>query len=665
MNQPAPVAHPVASTAVAEVPISSDSAPTVDTTQQYITYLERALVRQQNLLAAYQQTLSTMEQSLSWKLFRRCARLGAWILPQHSRRRATLRGLLQAGWRGYRWVAGHQWRDVAGPFNQDYARWIARHEPGPRQLRAQRTTRFPHEPRISVTVSTVKTASSYLPALLRSLERQTYPHWELCLVAAQLDSRERRLLGRLRRHGRRVQVLSGDGSCNAALELASGEFVALLHPDDTLAPFALFEVVCALNAQPAADFFYADEDTLDGERRCNPHFKPDWSPDTLHSHNYIGRFMVLRRALLARIGGFRPSFEGAENYDLILRASEHARHIVHIPRVLYHARKSGPDSVAAERRAWEAGKQALAEHLARTGTSAAVQYGAVPGSYQVRHVLPSRPLVSVLIPNRDHAAFLARCLDSLARSTYPHHEIVIIENHSRDSETFAYYHRLQGRPHIRLLNWERPFNFAALNNFAAAQARGDVLLLLNNDVEAINSDWLERMLEHALRPEVGVVGAKLYYPNDTIQHAGVIIGLRGSAGHAHADEPRASAGYHRRLVVTQNVSAVTGACLMLRRSVFAEVGGLDERFLLAFNDIDLCLRIRQRGYRIIWTPHAELYHHESLTRGSDVADPIKSARFESEAELFRTRWAAYLAAGDPYYNPNFDLEVRSFALRRN
>jgi GT2 family glycosyltransferase len=646
-----------------------------DTPAQHIAYLEQALLRQKELLARAQKTLTAIHSSHGWKLLRAYYALREKVVPPGSCRRRVAKAL-------FHWVAGAchaipRWRSrgAVRPFHEGYARWITRREPRKAELAAQRRARFACEPLISIVVPTYNTPELYLEQMIQSVLEQTYGKWELCIAdGGSSDPAVRKVLDRHRRHEPRIKVeyLSTNhgiaGNSNAAFVLASGDFVALLDHDDTLAPFALYEVVRTINEHPQADLLYSDEDKIDpsGSHRSEPHFKPDWAPDTLRSCNYIGHLAVYRRELLARIGFLRPGFDGSQDYDLLLRASEQAREIVHIPRVLYHWRihdRSVAGDAGAKMYAYESGKKALTEHLRRQGIAGTVLYGPILGSYQVTYALPHNPLVSIIIPNRDHADLLARCLASLDRATYQSVEVLIVENDSRQAETFALYRQLEKRPKVRMLNWDRPFNFAAVNNVAATQAQGEVLLFLNNDVEAINCDWIERMLEHALRPEVGAVGAKLLYPNDTVQHGGVILGLRGTAGHSHTDFPREAPGYHLRLIVTQNLSAVTGACLMTRRAVFEEVNRFDERFIIAFNDLDLCLKMRQRGYRIVWTPYAELYHHESATRGNDFADPIALARYTGEEELFRVKWGDVLEAGDPYYNPNLTLEDGSFALR--
>jgi glycosyltransferase involved in cell wall biosynthesis len=557
-------------------------------------------------------------------------------------------------------------RSAEGGMEPEYTEWITRNEPVAADLIQQHRTVFPYQPRISVVVPTYNTPIPYLLAMIESVRAQTYPYWELCVADGGSHNQCcKRMLDYYARNDSRIKVIflsENRGiakNSNQAMALATGDYLALLDHDDTLSPFALFEIVAALNQFPDADFLYSDEDkiTEQGSQRFCPHFKPAWAPDTLRSINYITHLSVFARTLLDKVGWFRSDFDGSQDYDLILRASEQADRILHIPKVLYHWR-SHPQSVAssieAKMFAVEAAERALREHLARCRLDARVQRSNPLGWYRVLHRLPRRPLVSIVIPNRDHTEVLRRCLDSISDSTYTNYEIVIIDNNSREPNTLVYYSELEKRPEVRVVLWDKPFNYAAVTNFGVRQSRGEMLLLLNNDVEVINRDWLECLLEHALRAEVGAVGAKLYYPNGAIQHAGVTVGFGVIAGHCGRLLGGHSWGPMGLLDRAQNLSAVTGACLMARRTVYEEVGGLDERFVLDFNDIDFCLKLRQCGYVNVWTPYAKLYHYESLTRGSEDT-PEKQDRFQSEVRLFTQKWSGVLEAGDPYYNPNLAL----------
>jgi GT2 family glycosyltransferase len=551
-----------------------------------------------------------------------------------------------------------------------YQLWIEQNEPGSAELAEQRRAAFAYQPKISVLVVTADPPRPRFAATVQSVLDQTYAHWELCVVHRGDPGDVREQLRELAGDDRRVKLRCHPAgrdeadSWNAALALAEGEFVAPVRAEDLLAPFALFEVVRSLNQTALADLLYSDEDLLqdaDG-RRVEPRFKPDWAPDTLRGQNYIGHLLVPRRDLLAAVGGFRAGFAGLDDFDLILRASERATRIVHLPKVLYHGRQNSPRDEAA-RGAWgEAASRAVGEHLAHSGLTGRVAAGSTPGTLRVTYALVRKPCVSILIPNKDQAEMLGRCLRSLARSTYPDYEVVVIENNSTEAETFRTYEQFARDPRVRVIRWRHSFNYSALNNFAARRARGEILVFLNNDVEVITADWLEGMLQYAQRPDVGAVGAKLYYPDGTLQHAGVIVGLGGVAAHLHRSCRRDDPGYGGRAVTVQNLSAVTAACMMTRKDVFNEVGGFDEHFGTALNDVDLCLSIRQARYLVVWSPFVELYHAESKTRGQDDS-PEKIATYYGEAELFRHKWRAFLERGDPYFNPNLSLEPHRFGLR--
>jgi O-antigen biosynthesis protein len=638
--------------------------------QRLINVLETTLQCQGEHLARLQIELNKILTSDGWRLLSRYYSVRNRLLPLGSRRYAAARVLLQ----GIRWLpqALRKARTSPESLRRDYSQWIAKNEPSAEQLEQQRREEFPFQPLVSIVVPVFQPPPDFLAAMIDSVLAQTYTNWELCIADGQSRDPEvgRILRDYAQRDSRiRVEILPENkgiaGNSNAALALANGAVIALLDHDDTLAPFALFEVVRSLNQHPDADFLYSDEDLLDEKGlRHGAHFKPDWSPDTLRSHNFIGHFVALGRELVKSIGGFREGFDGSQDYDLVLRATEQARQVLHIPQVLYHWRKH-PGSFTGGQRlkdAHVAARQAILEHLRRADVVGTVLHGNTGGTYQVVRSLPAKPLVSIMIPSKDHHEVLDRCLKSIAPSTYSNYEIIVVDNNSQERETFDYYKTLSDWPKLRMVKWDHPFNYGAMNNFAANQAAGEVLLLLNNDTETRCPDWLERMLEHTLRPEVGAVGAKLYYPDGTIQHGGVILGIGGVAGHAHRYVPGQSPGYVNRLVVTQNVSAVTGACLMIRKQVFEEIGGFDERFVVNLNDVDLCMRIRQRGYWIVWTPHAELYHHERKTRGADDTQ-VKRDGAADELQLFLGKWWEKLHAGDPFYSPHLSLENEDFSLR--
>jgi GT2 family glycosyltransferase len=639
-------------------------------------------MRRTDLLEQRQAELANIKASRAYKLVSTAQKGFNRLFPIHTRRRAFVRAWVRSAGRAVGWVLNARAARNGPPPQErhlseatpadEYRRWINRAEPKAAELARQHDHRFMRTPRLSVIVPVYNPPAQYFEAMLQSLSAQTYPHWEACLADASTDPHIRAVLARFADTDSRFRVRSLDenagivGNSNAALAMATGDFVTFLDHDDILAPFALYEIANAINAHPEADFLYSDEDKLDqaGER-VEPNFKPDWSPETLRSRNYVCHLTVLKRSLVEDLGGFRPGFDGAQDYDLVLRASERATRIVHVPKVLYHWRMH-PQSTASNKGsksyAYENGRKALAEHLSRVGIDGSVHDGPTLGTYQVVYHLRTQPLVSVIVPNKDHPEMLARCVDSLAKSSYANYELLVVENGSTRPETFAYYDALRKEPHVRILEWTRPFNYAAVNNYAAARARGELLLFLNNDVEAINPDWLEAMVKLAVQPGVGAVGPKLYYPDDTIQHAGIVVGMGGVAGHSHLNFPRQAAGHMQRLTYTQNVAAVSGACLLAPRRVFEQVGGFDEGFVLAFNDVDLCLKILTAGYRMVWTPTAELYHFESKTRGPEDTDE-KQKRFKREYDLFHLKWSAFLKAGDPYYSPHFRLDRPDFALK--
>lgn len=543
-----------------------------------------------------------------------------------------------------------------------------------KELEAQRHETFPYMPLISIVVPLYRTPERYLRAMMDSLVAQSYTNWELCLAdgsgeESSLEEIVASYPGSLPIHYCRLEKNEGiAGNTNAALAMASGDFVGLLDHDDTLTPDALYQVVRALNEQEDADLIYSDEDKMDGEGKHfrEPHFKPDFNPDLLRTVNYICHFTVVRRVLLEKTGGFRSGFDGAQDYDFILRCVEQARNVVHVPRVLYHWRchenstSSNPES---KRYAFEAGKRAILAHYERVGLKAEVFDGVSPGIYHSRFAVEGEPLVSILIPNKDHSGDLRKCLRSiLDRSDYRNFEILVIENNSTEEETFSYYRELEQEEKVRVITWDRPFNYSAINNFGAAQAKGEYLLLLNNDTEMINPECIREMLGYCAREDVGIVGAKLFFGDDTIQHAGIIIGIGGVAGHAFAGQPGSDYGYMSRAWCTQDYSAVTGACMMVKRRVYEEAGGLDEKLAVAFNDVDFCLRVRERGYLVVYDSEALLYHYESKSRGQEDS-PEKIRRFHQEMALCMERWAGILEKGDPYYNPNLTLEWQDFSCR--
>ena len=554
-----------------------------------------------------------------------------------------------------------------------YDQWIASCEPSEVALQEQRQTDLAITPKISLIAAPEVNSLVELPTLIKTLQAQTYSNWELC-VALEKGERNKAaaIVAKLELGDLRVKLIDASTSdaaerLNMAVSAAEGTWLAVVDASDVLAPFALFEIVAGMERHPGVDLIYSDEDQIDDDlkTRRDPVFKPNWSPDLLRSFNYLGRLTVIERKLVERVGPFRTDLPGAFEYDLNLRLTEKAKQIVHIPQVLCHQRPQtqfGRDRMT-DPIANEAARQAIGEHLARCDRPGTVRHGSAPGRFHVEYKLPQHPLVSIIIPNRDQVDVLARCIDSLWRTDYENFEIVIVENGSRDPRTHQYYTQLLALPRVKIVRFTEPFNYSAVVNWGVANSNGDVVVQLNNDTQVINSDWLERMLEHATRPEVGAVGAKLYFPdNDRIQHAGAVVGLGGGAGHPFIDEPGDSVGYAGRLITIQNVSSVTGACLMTRRNVYDEVGGLDESFPLDCNDADFCLKIRKHGYFNVWTPRAELYHFESLTRGA-APSAERLALLESAVTRFRKKWPNIFDEGDPFYNPNLSLNAGGYKLR--
>ena len=454
---------------------------------------------------------------------------------------------------------------------------------------------------------------------------------------------------------------------NAAMEMATGDFVGLLDHDDTLEPNALYEVARKICEDDRVDVVYTDEDKINskGTKHLTPNMKPDFNLDLLRSNNYICHLFVVRRILMEKVGGFRKEFDGAQDYDFILRCTEEAEKIAHVHKVLYHWRtheKSTSDNPESKIYAFHAGRRAVESHLQRLGIQAEVEETCDLGYYRVKYPVTGSPLVSILIPNKDQLQTLKKCLKSIWEKTeYTNYEILIIENNSTEKETFEFYKRIDGRHHVRVLYWDKEFNYSAINNFGAAQAKGEYLLLLNNDTEVITKGWMKELLSHCQRPEVGMVGAKLYFPDNTIQSAGTIIGMGGMADHAFVNMDRKKSGYMHRASIQVDMSGVTAACAMVKRSVYEEVHGLEENLTVAFNDVDLGLKIVTAGYLIVFDPYAELYHYESKSRG---VNDEKKERHAREVKYTQEKWADFLAAGDPCYNQNLTLAKHNFSLRK-
>ncbi len=559
-----------------------------------------------------------------------------------------------------------------------YQSWISKNEPSPDELKAMaiESKSWSYRPKISLITPVYNTDRDLLIRCIESVLQQTYDQWELCFAdgGSSQEYIGQIIKGYARRDSRiRSVFLSQNrgiaGNSNEALKLATGEYLGFLDHDDTLAPFALYEVVNLLNRDPAVDLAYSDEDKVPaaGEQRYEPYFKPEWSPDLFLSYNYVCHFAVIRKTLIDKVGGFREGYDGAQDYDLFLRVIQQTNRIRRIPKVLYHWRAVQGSAAAnnlAKPHALYAARKAIGEYLSSRRLDAEVVDGKFPTSYRVKYRIQGQPKVSIIIPTRDKAPLLKRCVSSiLSRTEYSEFEILIVDNGSTEQETREYLRAIAEDRKIRVSSYDQPFNFSAINNFAARSTESDILVFLNNDTEVISPEWLSAMLEFAQREDVGAVGAKLFHYDETVQHGGVVLGLGGLADHAHRGFPRQSNGYLGRLNVIQNVSAVTAACMMMRRTVFDEVGGFEEALAYCYNDVDLCLKVREKGYLIVFTPYAELYHHESASGGSHDATPEWRERVTKEQAFIRNKWRDVLAAGDPYYSPNLTLEQYDFSPR--
>ena len=557
----------------------------------------------------------------------------------------------------------------------DYEEWYKNHKPTMEELQRQRDTEFEYEPLISILVPVYNTPEEFLKQMIQSVRKQTYGKWELCIANANpANETVAEILRISSTKDERIKVKDvpeNEGiaqNTNAALASATGDYIGLLDHDDLLTPDALYEVVKAINENDRPQVLYSDEDkvTMDLSEHFQPHMKPDYNKDLLRSNNYITHFFVAGRTLVEEVGGEDGEYNGAQDYDLILKCTERAKGIAHIPRILYHWRvhkASTADNPASKMYAFDAGKRAIEDHLKRCGEIGKVSHEKDLGFYRVKYQVQGSPLISIIIPNKDQVESLDKCLESIEKSSYKNYEIIIVENNSTEDATFAYYKKIESDK-IRIVYWTDEFNYSAINNFGVKHARGDYLLLLNNDVEVITTDWLEELTANCQRKDVGIVGARLYYPDDTIQHAGIVIGIGGVAGALFVGMPRMFTGYLHKAAIQQDLGAVTAACMMVKRSVYEELGGLEEELKVAFNDVDFCLRAREKGYLVVYDPNVELYHFESKSRGTEDSKE-KIRRFQNEIEYMRSHWLELLKKGDPMYNPNLTLTKWDYSLRNN
>ena len=558
------------------------------------------------------------------------------------------------------------------------------------ELEEQRKRTFSYQPLFSVVVPLYRTKPEFLKEMIGSIQAQTYGNWQLCLADGSLSGDDAGtaengqapvteltpLLEQYAKADKRITFttlpknLGISGNTNAALALAAGDYIVLADHDDIVPANALYELADALNQDRSIDVLYSDEDkiSMDGKKRFEPHFKPDFDLDLLCSVNYICHLFAAKKELVDMAGGFCSEYDGAQDLDFILRCCENAKNIRHIPKILYHWRchmQSTAANPESKLYAFEAGRRAIEAHYSRIGVPAAVENAAFYGMYRTKYDWKEKPLVSIIIPNKDHRKDLETCVNSiLEKTTYPNIEFIIVENNSTEQETFDYYKDLETmRENVHVVFYEGGFNYSKINNFGADAAKGSYLLLLNNDTEMIDGGAIGEMLGYCMRGDVGIVGAKLLYEDETIQHAGVVLGFGGTAGHAFIGKPRYDTGYFGRILCAQDYSAVTAACMMVKRSVFDEVGGLTEELAVAFNDIDFCLKVRKTGKLVVYDPYAEWFHYESKSRGYEDS-PEKVERFNDEVDTLLRSWREIIEQGDPYYNPNLTLDNSDFSLRK-
>lgn len=556
-----------------------------------------------------------------------------------------------------------------------YERWLKDNQITKSELEEQRKETFSYEPKFSIVVPLYMTKESYLRALIESVANQTYANWELCFADGSGEgSPLEKIIKEYQKRGLDIQyeiLAENKGiseNTNAAIKMATGDYIVLADHDDIVAENALYECAKAINADKNIDVLYSDEDKIDmaGKKYFDPNFKPDLNMDLLCSMNYICHLFVVKKTIIDKIGMLRSEFDGAQDHDFILRCVEAAQSVYHIPKVLYHWRchiNSTAANPESKLYAFEAGRKAVEEHYKRIGVPAKVEHSSFYGMFHTKFCWEEQPLISILIPNKDHIEDLKKCMESIEqKSTYRNFEFVVIENNSTEEETFAYYKEIAKKENVQVVYYKGGFNFSKINNFGAKYAKGEYLLLLNNDTEIITPECLQELLGYCMREDVGIVGAKLCYDDDTIQHAGVVIGFGGMAGHAFIESSRFDTGYMGRIMCAQDYSAVTAACMMTKKSVYNAVGGLTEALEVAFNDIDYCLKVRELGKLVVYNPYAELYHYESKSRGMEDT-PEKVERFNSEVAKFCERWEDILQKGDPYYNPNLTLDKADFSLR--
>ena len=555
----------------------------------------------------------------------------------------------------------------------EYQEWYEKNKPSEEELARQRKKKWKEPVTISVLVPAYRTPEAFLRQMIESVLNQTYPYLELCIadgsgknISVEKVVKEYQANDQRVRYQRLEKNEGIAGNTNAAIRMATGDYLALFDHDDLLAPNALFEVASTIE-KDKADVVYTDEDkvTSDLKEHFQPHFKPDFNPDLLCSNNYICHLFVVKRSLALKLGGQDPAYDGAQDYDFIFRCTEEAEKIVHIAKILYHWRvhqASTADNPTSKMYAFDAGKRAIEAHLQRIGAKAEVSHTKDLGFYRVKYQVQGNPKVSIVIPNKDEKETLKKCLESIwQKTTYSNYEIILVENNSTTREIRDYYQELDGKNGVRVVYWDKEFNYSAINNFGISYAKGEYILCLNNDITVISPEWMEELLANCQRPEVGIVGARLYYPDNTIQHAGIVLGMGGCAGSLFVGLARSRGGYLHKAALQQDLSAVTAACFMVKKEAFEKVGGFEEKLAVAFNDVDFCLKVRHAGYLVVYDPYAELYHHESKTRGYENTE-AKKRRFQEEIEYMRCHWMPDILR-DPYYNENLSLKASDYSLR--
>lgn len=539
--------------------------------------------------------------------------------------------------------------------NIQYKDWIIKNRVKDSELSLQRKHKFNDEVKIYLVVLVNESNVESLSSTMESISKQTYKNVEVALVSENIIDKNA-LLGIIKKFKHDICFAEIENDINKVIRNAKGDYISTVLSGDILELNALYEVVNYINENRRVDFVYSDEDTVDemGRKFSNPHFKPDWSPDLLNSYNYIGHLAFIRKEII------NFDYKIRNEYELYLLASESTSNIGHISKVLYHSKDKGVNNIFKTKNT-DLDKVIISQHIDRMHEKGIVENGLIEGTYKVNYEIKGNPLVSIIIPNKDEKESLKKCIDSIIeKSTYSNYEIIVVENNSVSDEIFDYYKEIEKLEKVKVITWKEGFNYSAINNFAFKHTKGEFVVLLNNDIEIITSNWIEEMLMYTQRKDVGITGVKLYYPDDSIQHAGVIIGLNSVAGHSHGRFDRVDDGYAGRLKVVQNLSAVTAACLMIKRSIFKEINGLDEKYPVAFNDVDFCLRVRQKGYLIIFNPFIEMYHYESKSRGIEDS-PEKVKRFNNEVKRFKEMWGLWKR--DPYYNDNLTKEREDFSLR--